>query len=631
MKSPSPSGQMPEYTGEKEIRLSEYWNELLRRKWLIIIPFGIVVSATLIFLLVTPRQYTSKAVIKIPTQSGGGLAAALGAFLPIGQAGDVTTEVEIIKSRTISEKVIKELGLDKKPKNTDMDMRMIINKFQENLEVRQRGRTNLIDISAAGDTPKEAKEITDQVAIEYIDFANKSQQKAWNELITQMENKLKEVKGELVDSRNRLYQNETGEGIPTAFSPLLIGAGNQIGGDSSKFMIPEVPQTIAKLRSAVMELEIELDVLKKSYPPSDPKVVNLKAQLKETRERLKEEEEKAFEKYNKQFGLTELAAEVVFNQQVYSLLVTKHEELKAQHIMQRNTTEIIEEAAEPLYPSKPKRKIIFAASILAGGFLGLTLAFFKIFTDKTIHDPKSLAESLNLPVLGVIPRLRNHHEIKETIINKIPPGKLNDLYKNSYDMLYLETTAKIEILKNKSKGLTLLVTSSLDGEGKTSVSANLALCFALSDLKVLLIDSDNKTPDVDRIMELDQKQGLFDILEGNSDWDDAITLTETDGLSVMTSGRSEYNTNSSYFSSSHFDRILEDITNNFDIVIFDSQSLASSAIPAAIGSKVDATILVIKADTTNREYVNDTQGILENSGSNVIGTVLNFTRIKHKG
>ena len=152
---------------EDEIHLKDYWAVFKRRWWLILLAFVIVVGLTAVYLVITPRQYEASAVVRIPMSGGGGgLATALGAFLPIGPSSDVATEIEIIEGRNIAEKVITALKLDKKEKTLEQDWREIVSGFQDALKVQQRGRTNLIEITAAADSPKEAKQIANKVADE---------------------------------------------------------------------------------------------------------------------------------------------------------------------------------------------------------------------------------------------------------------------------------------------------------------------------------------------------------------------------------------------------------------------------------------------------------------------------------
>ncbi len=148
---------------EEEIHFGEYL-KVLKRRWLIIVlSFFVVVSLTIVYLIITPRTYEASAIVKMPVSGGGGgLAQALGSILPLGQSVDLATEIEIIKGRDIAEIVIKDLGIDKKPENQDRRITQIVSGFQKTLKVAQKGKTNLISITAVSASPEEAKNIANK-------------------------------------------------------------------------------------------------------------------------------------------------------------------------------------------------------------------------------------------------------------------------------------------------------------------------------------------------------------------------------------------------------------------------------------------------------------------------------------
>ena len=625
---------------QREIHLKDYWAVLQRRRWLILFAFVTVVGSTAVYLVRTPRQYEATAVMKIPTSGGGGgLAAALGAFMPVGMVNDLVTEIEIIKGRNIAEKVITDLKLDKKEKNLEQDWREIVSGFQEALKVQQRGQTNLIEIIATGDSPEEAKQIANIVADEYIQLSEASSQKLWNGLISQMEAKLEQTRTDLERSRQSLHDYEAREGITTAFSPLLIGAG----ASGTQYVVPEIPQAVAKLKATIMEMDVQLEVLRKNFPEADPMVTNLKNQIAVSRQRLQQEEKKAIEKYNTQFGLMGVAAEVVFNQQLYSMLVSKQEELKAQYIMQNKSPEVLEKAVEPLYPSTGRKLTLMLGAFL-GVFLGLGSAFFREFLDNSMHTAEDVERSIDLPVLGSIPRLGEikKNPGKDALIAYCDEGsslnqRAREFYKESFRMLQLEVMAaadgKVEqtIGIQHQGGLTLLVTSSVSEEGKSVVAANLAISIAQTGRKVLLVDADCRNPSQHKLLDLDSHIGLIDIFAENADWSDAIKSTSIDNLNAITCGGGNPQPDpSALLISSRLEDFIKLSREQFDVTIFDSPSATLASESAAIGSKVDGVVLVIKANDTQKDIILQAKKTMQNSGGNLLCAVLNCAAVERR-
>ncbi|MFC1715903.1 polysaccharide biosynthesis tyrosine autokinase, partial [Candidatus Poribacteria bacterium] len=488
----------------------------------------------------------------------------------------------------------------------------------------------------------------DAIAAEYIQISETSRQKLWGDLIEQMEARLSQVRMDLEESRERLHEHEAAEGISTAFSPLLTGAGTSLGG--SQYMVSEVPQAVAQLKTGIMQMEVELGALKESFSDSDPNVVKLERQIAASKRRLLQETEEAVEKYNKQFGLTRVAAEVVFNQQLYSSLVTKHEELKAQHIMQNKSPEIIETAIKPLYPSKPNRKLIFMTGMAMGCLIGLGLALLQEYMDSSMHRAEDVTEFINIPVLGRTPRFSraiyrlrrsNANPGKKSLINYEDSSRnrrAREFYRESYRMLQLELMAAAsEKLGREAASiqhqneLTLLMTSSVTGEGSSVVAMNLAISIAQTGRKVLLVNANSRSSVHCELLDLSPQTGLIDILMGSAEWADAVKETTLDNLHVITAGDENGQSDlSSLLISSRLEDFIESVRKQFDVTIFDSSSAISTSESAAIGSRVDGVVLVIKADGTRKDAILQAKQRIQSAGGNVLGAVLNSAKIGKK-
>jgi len=639
---------------EHDIRLGDYLTALKRRWRFILLISLVVMSLSAAYAINTQKQYSATAVIKLPTQGGGGLATAFGVF-SFGEASDLATEMEIIKGREVAETVIRNLGLDEKEKNIELDWRLLVLRFQRTLKIGQKAKSNLIEITATGDSPAEAKDIANAVVDEYIKLSEATNQKSWNSLINQMEVKLTEAKKEMEESRQLLHEYEAKEGITTAFSPLLMGAGTSKEGYGTQYAVPEIPQAVAELKSRIMQMEIQLEGMRKHLAEENPDVIRLKSQIAESKQKLQQEESKAIEKYNKQFGLTDLAAKVLFNQQLVSTLVAKQEELKAQYIMQNKPPEAVERAQEPLFPSGPNVQLNIMIGWFFGVLLGLGLAILQEYMAGSVHTPEDVKRSIDLPVLGRIPCIKKFkgkaaRKIDQTslLITYVDPRSsrntwIRELYRGSYRMLQLEVISSIKagnISEHSDEdknlhGHTLLVTSSLPKEGKSIVATNLAISIAQTGKRVLLVDTDYRNSSQRLLLNLMRKDsgdvpdpdagtGLMDTLAGRTAWKDVIRNTYIDNLHVINSGGNNPQQEPSVlFMSSRMEDLIKSSKESFDFVIFDSSPVTLTSEPAAIGSKVDSIVLVIKVDDTKENVVLHAKQIIQSSGGNILGVVLN--------
>jgi capsular exopolysaccharide synthesis family protein len=173
--------------------------------------------------------------------------------------------------------------------------------------------------------------------------------------------------------------------------------------------------------------------------------------------------------------------------------------------------------------------------------------------------------------------------------------------------------------------LTLLVTSSIESEGKSLIAANLAASIAQTGRRVLLVDANCRSSVQNEMLDVDDQPGLIDALTENAAWDDIVKNTSLDNLYLVTTGVNGNNKTdpSTILMSPHFDGFIKASKEKFDFVIFDSASATLASEAAAIGSRVDGVILVIKANDTRRDFVLEAKQRIQNSGGNILGAVLN--------
>lgn len=169
---------------------------------------------------------------------------------------------------------------------------------------------------------------------------------------------------------------------------------------------------------------------------------------------------------------------------------------------------------------------------------------------------------------------------------------------------------------------TLVVTSSGPSEGKSTTSANLAVVFAKSGQKVLLIDADMRKPTVFKTFELTNEIGLSTVLSTGSSIGEAAQPTTIENLSVLTSGPKPPNP-SELLGSMRMDQVIQEARNLYDIVIFDMPPVVAVTDAQIMASKVDGTLLVIRENVTKKEAVTKAKELLQLVNARVLGVVYN--------
>lgn len=170
---------------------------------------------------------------------------------------------------------------------------------------------------------------------------------------------------------------------------------------------------------------------------------------------------------------------------------------------------------------------------------------------------------------------------------------------------------------------TLVITSSGPGEGKSTTAANLAVVFANSGKKVLLVDADLRKPTVAKTFSLSNSNGLSSILGNRQTYlDQAIQASGVDNLSVLTSGPKPPNP-SELLGSQRMERLIEELGKRYDLIIFDMPPVVTVTDAQILSSKVNGTILVVREGVSKRESLKKAKSLLEYVGANVLGVVYN--------
>ena len=167
---------------------------------------------------------------------------------------------------------------------------------------------------------------------------------------------------------------------------------------------------------------------------------------------------------------------------------------------------------------------------------------------------------------------------------------------------------------------TIVVTSAEMAEGKSTVAGNLALTFAQSEKKIILIDCDLRKPSLHKKFKVSNLVGVSEVLLGKATFEEAVQK-HNDNFYFLTSGKILPNP-SEMLASSAMTELIEKLKEEYDIIVLDTAPIQLVTDAQILSTKVDGTILVVRAEITKKDVVIEAKNLLDKVGANIIGTVL---------
>ena len=326
-----------------------------------------------------------------------------------------------------------------------------------------------------------------------------------------------------------------------------------------------------------------------------------------------------------------LTQEAAASRQLYDALYGKLKELDIQASLRATNIGVVNAALPPATPTRPNPPLYLAIGLVAGLFAGLSSAFVREHLDDTLTTALQLQSMPQLPMLGSIPSSREllwlPSESGSGMVSSETSPLITDPRSPGAEAYRALRTA-ITVAADTGRLRTLLVTSPLFDEGKTTVAYNTAVAFALVGKNVLLIDADMRKAHLHELFSVPVKPGFSDVLRGTSSIDQAIRKHPTvPSLSLLAAG-SETAMPAELLSSKQFDETLKLLIPRYDLVIVDSPPILLVTDARVLSEKLDATLAVIRAGKTTRTVLGGLSTMLEFSGSRAVGLVLNAVDTK---
>ena len=299
------------------------------------------------------------------------------------------------------------------------------------------------------------------------------------------------------------------------------------------------------------------------------------------------------------------------------------------------------EQGSPLSVTATNKTKNLAIALVLSLLFGVAVGFLVEVLNRVFHTPEEVKWGTKLPILGVVPRSQKLKRITKKSNHRIPavenfaddPAKSRQLqagrnkFRTDLDYSFLESFGSLYTnLRLLSPGISmrsLVITSAVKGDGKSTIAFHLAKTAASVGLRVLVVDADLRLPQLHLLLGLPNVRGLTDVIATDLSLNDAIQKSpEENNLFVLTAGHNLHDP-IKLLSSKKMLYLMEQFQTFFDLVIYDTPPLVGLADAHILAAQTDGTLLVVKIDRTDRSLVTQALEGLKISGASVLGTVVN--------
>ena len=329
------------------------------------------------------------------------------------------------------------------------------------------------------------------------------------------------------------------------------------------------------------------------------------------------------------------------NEKLFSLVIERSKETDLTRMLKVNNIRVVDRPLLPEEPVSPNVPLNLAAG-LAGGFLfGLMAAIGRERLDRSIKVPDDVERELGLPFLGLLPQVdaaeANSGRARKRRRGTAAPEQLASpelavAMRPSSGVAEAARAVRTNIvfMSPDEPFRTLLITSAGPSEGKTTVACSLAITMAQAGQRILLVDCDLRRPRIHRVFGIPNNEGVTSaVVDGASHEVAGIRATDIPNLWILPSGPLPPNP-AELLQSEAFGRTLAKLKGDFDRVVIDSPPIVPVTDATILSTRVDGTVMVVRASVTTRELARRAARSLRDVSGRTAGVVLNAVDLESR-
>lgn len=548
--------------------------------------------------------------------------------------------------------------------------RALLKRYMDKLSIGQVQASDLLEVSFDSFSPKTAASVANAHTREYIRFIDERRFNSTSSAKKYLQQQIEEAEAAVetsekaltdfarehnivdVEDRSNVMQKRF-EDLSNALTNTRqerIIAGVEYKQAQQQTDVESLPAVldnpmISGLRAEYADLRAEYQEMAEVFKDSYPKMQQLKSKMEDIRATLREESETLILGLKKRYEQLEeeeqqlaqqletertqlldlkeraisyniLKREWEANRELYTGLLGRQKDFSVASGLEFDHASILDNAVVPTSKHKPDitRNVVMAGVFgLAGG---VAIAFLLAFLENTFTTREELEQALGIPLMGIVPNISPKEE------GSLVPTSLISAYQPANAIAESIRSIRTGVLFSRPEHVPkkILITSTLSGEGKSTIALNLSLILAQGGSSVVIVDADLRRPVIGKWLNISSNAGLADYLNGQDV--DVVYATSFENLSAVPAG-GECTNPTDLLASLRMRDYLHTLSERFDFVILDGPPCLGVADSMLLSVKVDGTLLIVKAKSTERHIVAETVNRLRMVNAPLIGSILN--------
>ena len=610
----------------------------------------LVGAATLALYLSLSPRYSAKASLWLDHRLDNDVAAGGGTSSPASVATRRNTEIRFLTSPDIAARVVDKLGLasvrgigqpDRRPAvPNDEGRQRAITTIVEGAKVKATGASYAVVVNFAAFDPVVATAIANQLVDQYVVFRREAEQH--NKAVVQLRSEIGIARDEMIrataaasafkaaaqafarDERSQRLRDEVASLRAELRTERRNGAANS--GPAAARMVA----VLRRLRAQLAQLSAERSARErgKEATPSDDttdaRIVELRRRIAYARRQIRNraaeqliEEDDALRRRNaeQQRTLDSAAREATRRH------VSLQQDLRRMVVVRPSSAGayVIARATVPSTRDFPQPWVFAVGGLLAAlTAAGLTVLFRERLTSG-VHTRRTAERKLGIPVIGMVPDTSSVIDPRDAWITPIDLIVAENT--SSFRTAFRSILLGLGIGRGEESPRSIVVSSAVAEEGKTTVAIGLARSAALAGMRVLFIDCDVRLPAASRLLARDQTAGLIDVLEGTVELKEALSRDTPSGAWVLSTKEGGPTANG-LVSSEAMMNLIRQASASYDLVVLDAAPALALAEAATLASFADMTLMIARWRTTPVQATRLAIDTLRDAGAKVNALVL---------